>query len=118
MAKPRNAGFRPGDYWMSCDRCGIDYRQSQMKKEWNGLIVCDECWEPRHPQDFVRASKDQIATPAGFTRPEVGENLIEACSPPSARAGEAVAGCAIAGYDMGDRPEYSVPAGTFNTQTL
>ena len=43
-----------------CDRCGFDYRLSQLRKEWTGLMVCDgpgtsQCWERRHPQDFVRS---------------------------------------------------------------
>lgn len=29
-----------------------------MKKEWTGLIVCTECYDPRHPQDLVRPKAD------------------------------------------------------------
>ena len=62
MSHPINAGFEAGNHWVNCPRCGLDYRHSQMKKEWTGLWVCAEkCWEPRHPQDFVRAIPDKIA---------------------------------------------------------
>lgn len=33
-----------------CDRCGFVYGYLELKKEWNGLKVCDECYEPKHPQ--------------------------------------------------------------------
>ena len=59
----RNPGFIAGDYWLVCERCGFDYRFSQMKKEWTGVWVCSKCWEPRHPQDFVRAVRDEQRVP-------------------------------------------------------
>lgn len=110
-------GFKPGDYWMICDRCGFKYRQSQMKKEWTGSIVCTDCWEPRHPQEFVRGRKDTIAPPADWVRPEVSDADLTfvsgMCTTRSARAGEAIAGCAITSFAPHD-----VPTGTFNTNTL
>lgn len=33
-----------------CDRCGQQYRFHQLRKEWNGLMTCSECFEPKHPQ--------------------------------------------------------------------
>jgi NAD-dependent SIR2 family protein deacetylase len=33
-----------------CDRCGQQYRYLELRKEWNGLKVCLECYEPKHPQ--------------------------------------------------------------------
>jgi hypothetical protein len=33
-----------------CDRCGFDYPLLSLKKEWNNLRVCSECFEPKHPQ--------------------------------------------------------------------
>jgi hypothetical protein len=59
-----NAGYQPGNHWVNCMRCGFDYRASKVKKEWTGLIVCEECWEPRHPQDFVRGVSDDITPPS------------------------------------------------------
>jgi len=56
-----------------CDRCGFKYKSFQLRAEWNGLRTCDGpntngCWEPRHPQDFVRGVKDQQSVP--WTRPD------------------------------------------------
>ena len=33
-----------------CDRCGFQYKYLELKEEWNGLLVCEECYEPKHPQ--------------------------------------------------------------------
>ena len=33
-----------------CDRCGFEYKLHSLKKEWNGLKTCRECFEPKHPQ--------------------------------------------------------------------
>tara|TARA_R100001377_G_scaffold83352_1_gene64733 strand:+ start:695 stop:1054 length:360 start_codon:yes stop_codon:yes gene_type:complete len=33
-----------------CDRCGFVYDYLELKKEWNSLRVCEECYEPKHPQ--------------------------------------------------------------------
>ena len=33
-----------------CDRCGFQYPYQTLRKEWNGLRTCTECWNPKHPQ--------------------------------------------------------------------
>ena len=33
-----------------CDRCGFRYYLKQLRKEWNGLKTCPDCYEPKHPQ--------------------------------------------------------------------
>ena len=33
-----------------CDRCSFEYKLNELKKEWNGSKVCQECYEPKHPQ--------------------------------------------------------------------
>jgi len=43
--------YAGGNYAIAlCDRCGLQYRNNSLKKEWNGLRTCVECWEPKHPQ--------------------------------------------------------------------
>jgi len=43
--------FARGTYALAiCDRCGQQYKYLELKKEWNGLFTCPECWEPKHPQ--------------------------------------------------------------------
>jgi hypothetical protein len=55
--------FILGDFNRICDRCGFQYKASETRKEWTGLIVCDRCWEERHPQEFVRGVPDKQAAP-------------------------------------------------------
>ena len=51
-----------------CDRCGFAYPYLSLQKEWNGLEVCPECYEPKHPQlDPPHHSADAQALP--WTRP-------------------------------------------------
>lgn len=33
-----------------CDRCGFRYPLRQLRKEWTGLMVCPEDWDPRPAQ--------------------------------------------------------------------
>jgi hypothetical protein len=33
-----------------CDRCGFEVKYLELVEEWNGLLVCPECYEPKHPQ--------------------------------------------------------------------
>lgn len=35
-----------------CDRCGLQWAYLALRKEWTGWMVCPECFEERHPQDF------------------------------------------------------------------
>lgn len=46
-----------------CDRCGFERPLIALRKEWTGLKVCSECWEPRHPQDFVKGVPDKQSVP-------------------------------------------------------
>ena len=63
------AVFASGKYALAiCDRCGQQYKFLQLKKEWNGLQVCPECYESKHPQlEPKNDSADAQALP--FTRP-------------------------------------------------
>lgn len=66
--------YIPGDFWRICDRCGFKYRSSQTYRTWDGLYVCHEDFETRHPQDFVRGRKDNQVAP--HPRPEALETVI------------------------------------------
>jgi hypothetical protein len=53
-----------------CDRCGFERPLAALRKEWTGLRVCNSCWEPRHPQDFVRGVPDHQSVPDPRPEPE------------------------------------------------
>lgn len=73
--------YKHGDANAICDRCGFKYKLSMLKKEWTGSKTCNgpgtnNCWEPRHPQDFVRgrADKQTVHDP----RPEGTDTFLTA----------------------------------------
>jgi hypothetical protein len=69
-------GYTPGDYWMTCDICGVDHRRSDMKKRWDNAWVCLPDWEPRNAQERVRGIPEKIAVPVARPVP-VTNNLIQ-----------------------------------------
>lgn len=50
--------YTPGDFYRICDRTGFKVLASKTRKEWTGLIVRNESWEPRNAQDFVTGVRD------------------------------------------------------------
>ena len=57
-----------GAWNVVCDRCGFKFRNKDLRKEWTGLMVCsgprtNDCWEPRHPQETLKAKKDRQSPP-------------------------------------------------------
>ena len=90
----------PGAWKATCDVCGFEFYSDEVKKRWDGLIVCEKDFETRHPQDFVRAIPDRQTTP--WSRPEQPDVFIPVCTlgGSSGYAGLAVAGCAIAGNNL------------------
>ena len=53
--KGRNDYLALGDFNAHCAECGAKFKGSQLRKNWKGFWVCARDWEPRHPQDFVKA---------------------------------------------------------------
>tara|TARA_R100001440_G_scaffold14996_1_gene25516 strand:- start:216 stop:548 length:333 start_codon:yes stop_codon:yes gene_type:complete len=70
------ATFATGKYAVAiCDRCAQQYKFLELRKEWNGLMTCPECFEPKHPQlDPAYHSGDAQALP--FARPAREEPVI------------------------------------------
>ena len=60
----------PNEPWAICDRCGFKVPFSETRKEWTGLRVCKDDFEERHPQDFVRGRKEDIAVKDARPRPD------------------------------------------------
>jgi len=65
----RKPQYKPGDWLVKCDQCGTTRYASECALTWQNLFVCaDRCWEPRHPQDFVRGKLDRTRVP--ISRPD------------------------------------------------
>jgi hypothetical protein len=68
--------YRHGDPAAICMRCGKKLHLSQLRKEWTGLLVCSQCFDPRHPQDFVRAVAD-VQKPRRQPSPEPADTFVD-----------------------------------------
>lgn len=86
--------FISGQWNAVCDRCGLEFKSGELKKDWQGLMVDEKCFEQRHPQDLLRVQPEK-AIPL-WTRPE-GQDvfLYVACTLQGMQgvAGLGVAGC-------------------------
>ena len=56
-----------GNWNALCDSCGRKFKASMLQKRWDGLMVCKEDYELRHPSDFLRVQRERISVP--WTRP-------------------------------------------------
>lgn len=52
-----------GNWNALCDSCGRKFKATDLQKRWDGLFVCKEDWEQRHPQDLLRVQREQISVP-------------------------------------------------------
>ena len=122
MGKGLNPGYQPGNHWVICDRCGFAYRNSEVRKTWDGLVVCKEDWEPRHPQDLLRGREDRVA-PQGHVRPDPASGsggsvpFDSSGNIPTVTGGSAPSGDLFVedpGFqDKTGDDDYTVPSGTF-----
>ena len=65
-----NDQFILGDSNSICDVCGFKYKSSQLRKRWDGAMVCKADYETRHPQDFVKARPERNNVKDARPRPE------------------------------------------------
>ena len=63
-----------GDWIADCDICGRKYKASALSERWDGLMCCDDDWEIRQPQDFVKGQADHQIAP--WLRDESSNNFI------------------------------------------
>ena len=66
--------YKSGDWLVTCDVCGKQTLASEIKKRWDGLLVCGADYEPRHEQDFLKVRQDKIAV--SFSRPDPEETYV------------------------------------------
>ncbi len=94
MARKNQNDLRSGEWNTICDVCGWKYKASDLRKRWDGFMVCEPDWEKRHDQDFLRAVEDDQSVP--WTRAEGSDSF------------------AAAG-DINNATVLPVPGGTFNS---
>lgn len=121
--------FVSGLFNIYCMSCGRKYKSNEIRKRWDGLLVCDEDWEPRHPQDFVRGVQEK-SNILPYTFDNDGDHysgIVQACTLMNSVgvAGQGVAGCAVSGsltfWENGGSKTAGYPNGTSgatNTTTI
>ena len=119
----RNPGYRSGSHWARCWSCDFQFRAEDLQETWDGRWVCDDDFEPRHQQDFLRVKPEKIHVEQPILLDDV-TNLQEGGTlggvtwqaatfgTTSAVAGEGEAGRAIAGQPG------PIPTPTFNSQKV
>lgn len=66
--------WKSGDHWVVCDVCSKQTRASSIRKRWDGLLVCPEDFEHRHPQDLIKVRKEDTSVP--FSRVEPADQFV------------------------------------------
>jgi hypothetical protein len=83
-----------------CDSCGRKFKALDLRRRWDGLMVCAEDYEIRHPSDFLRVQREKIAV--DFSRPPPTEDTFigPSCSvsDTTGRANVGTADCARVEY--------------------
>ena len=60
---PQHNWFESGQWNAACDICGRVFKSGKLKLRWDNARACSACWEPRHPQDFIRGIPDDPSVP-------------------------------------------------------
>lgn len=92
-----------------CPVCGFKKKSTEMRKRWDGLWVCSEDWEQRHPIDFINIKAEDISVP--FSYPDTPYSLTCTATGVYSVSGVASSGCWIVGYEDGYRGAYSSAGG-------
>lgn len=66
--------YKPGTWNVICQLCGREFKSDEIRKRWDGLMVCSSDYETRHILDFIRTPPDRSSVP--YTSPEPADNFI------------------------------------------
>jgi len=102
----QNNYFKSGSWNAICDVCGVKFKNFELKKRWDGLIVCAKDYEQRHISDFFKLKPEvnNVRDPrpqaedqfVDVTYVDTGDPTYCTVTGRTAIAGLAVAGCMIA----------------------
>lgn len=67
--------LRVGDYNAICDVCGRKFKFSRLRQKWDNTWACEQDWEPRQPQDYLRGIPDNMSVP--LSRPDPPNQFIQ-----------------------------------------
>lgn len=74
-----------GQWNAECNVCGFKFKSGDLQERWDGLMVCKDDWEQRHPSDFFRAREEDTSVPWNRTESaEAGGTSVSGGSFPPA----------------------------------
>lgn len=79
-----------------CSVCGFRFKSDQIKRRWDGQMVCYKDYENRNILDFMRVQPEVGAVPYAVPEQQP-DQFISVTYLSSARAGDAIAGYAVSG---------------------
>lgn len=91
--------FKAGTWNVVCQVCGFQHKSDEIRKRWDGLLVCKDDWEPRHSLDFIKTRPERAGVP--YSAPEPTDVFVGVSCPFPTAGGMADVGtadCAIADY--------------------
>lgn len=99
-----NNYYKSGSWNIICQVCGKKFKSDEIRKRWDGLLVCHSDYETRHILDFIKVRDDDPSVP--YVAPEPADQFIPLCQYPNTggMAGLGVAGCAVAGFAITHAP--------------
>ncbi len=59
---------RSGEWLIECMICAKIIYASTRRKTYDGLIVCDTCFDPKHPQLKIKKVRDDTSVPESHPR--------------------------------------------------
>jgi hypothetical protein len=91
--------YKKGCWNVICDVCGFEFKSDEVRKRWDGFIVCKDDFEYDHPQKYLRVREETSSVP--FVRNEPTDTFIIVCTLITSQgvAGMGTANCARAGID-------------------
>ena len=57
-----------------CDICGFKFKAFELRKRWDGYMVCSKDFEERQPQDLIRLPRERQAPP--WVRPVPPDQFV------------------------------------------
>ena len=48
-----------GNHNVICDVCGFKFKGNELRRRWDGFMVCPADFEHRHPQDTIKIPREK-----------------------------------------------------------
>lgn len=62
--------YKQGSFNIICSQCGQKYKDSECSQRWDGVVVCKNCYERKHPfLEPVPSPIDSLPVDRAQTRP-------------------------------------------------